>query len=122
MAVIQVQRKPLSFAERTYLPQVFGGLMTTLRLATSRQMNDTRMRTASVAPLRCREKKPSKRPGMRSALHVEVLGVLFPHEAFEKLAGSLGHAQQGILGQDDRNARFLGNELGETLEERAQEH
>jgi NADH-quinone oxidoreductase subunit I len=31
MAVIQVQRKPLSFAERTYLPQVFGGLMITLR-------------------------------------------------------------------------------------------
>ena len=31
MPVIQVQRKPLSFAERTYLPQVFGGLMITLR-------------------------------------------------------------------------------------------
>jgi NADH-quinone oxidoreductase subunit I len=31
MSVIQVQRKPLTFAERTYLPQVFGGLMITLR-------------------------------------------------------------------------------------------
>jgi NADH-quinone oxidoreductase subunit I len=31
MAVIQVERKPLTFAERTYLPQVFGGLMITLR-------------------------------------------------------------------------------------------
>ena len=31
MAVIQVERKPLTFAERTYLPQVFGGLMTTIR-------------------------------------------------------------------------------------------
>jgi len=31
MAVIQVERKPLTFVERTYLPQVFGGLMTTIR-------------------------------------------------------------------------------------------
>ena len=31
MAIIQVQRKPLSFAERTYLPQIFGGLKITLR-------------------------------------------------------------------------------------------
>src|SRR5580692_10972676 len=31
MAVIQVQRKPLSFAERTYLPQIFGGLKITLK-------------------------------------------------------------------------------------------
>ena len=31
MAVIQVERKPLTFAERTYLPQVLGGLMTTIR-------------------------------------------------------------------------------------------
>jgi NADH-quinone oxidoreductase subunit I len=31
MAVIQVERKPLTLAERTYLPQVFGGLMTTIR-------------------------------------------------------------------------------------------
>ena len=31
MAVIQVQRKPLSLAERTYLPQIFGGMMTTIK-------------------------------------------------------------------------------------------
>ena len=31
MAVIHVERKPLTFAERTYLPQVFGGLMITIR-------------------------------------------------------------------------------------------
>jgi NADH-quinone oxidoreductase subunit I len=31
MAVIQVQRKPLSLIERTYLPQVIGGMMTTLK-------------------------------------------------------------------------------------------
>ena len=31
MAVIHVERKPLTFAERTYLPQVFGGLMITLQ-------------------------------------------------------------------------------------------
>ena len=31
MAVIQVQRKTLTLAERTYLPQILGGLMTTLR-------------------------------------------------------------------------------------------
>jgi NADH-quinone oxidoreductase subunit I len=31
MAVIQVERKPLTFAERTYLPQVFAGLRTTIR-------------------------------------------------------------------------------------------
>ena len=29
MAVIQVQRKPLTLAERAYLPQIFGGMMTT---------------------------------------------------------------------------------------------
>ena len=31
MAVIHVERQPLTFAERTYLPQVFGGLLITLR-------------------------------------------------------------------------------------------
>jgi NADH-quinone oxidoreductase subunit I len=31
MAVIQVERKPLSFAERTYIPQIIGGLKTTLK-------------------------------------------------------------------------------------------
>jgi len=31
MATITVDRKPLSFAERTYLPQIIGGLRTTLR-------------------------------------------------------------------------------------------
>jgi NADH-quinone oxidoreductase subunit I len=31
MAVITVERKPLTFFEKTYLPQVFGGLRTTLR-------------------------------------------------------------------------------------------
>jgi NADH-quinone oxidoreductase subunit I len=31
MAVIQVERRPLTFAERTYLPQVFGGLMITIK-------------------------------------------------------------------------------------------
>ena len=31
MAVIQVERKPLSFAERTYIPQIVGGLRTTLK-------------------------------------------------------------------------------------------
>ena len=31
MAIIQVQRKPLSFAERTYLPQIFGGLKITIK-------------------------------------------------------------------------------------------
>ncbi len=31
MAVIQVQRRPLTLVERTYFPQVLGGLMTTLR-------------------------------------------------------------------------------------------
>ena len=30
MAVIQVQRKPLSLAERSYLPQIIGGMLTTL--------------------------------------------------------------------------------------------
>src|SRR3569833_638497 len=29
MAVIQVERKPLSFAERTYIPQILAGLYTT---------------------------------------------------------------------------------------------
>ncbi len=31
MAVIQVQRKPLTLAERAYLPQIFGGMMTTIK-------------------------------------------------------------------------------------------
>ena len=31
MAVIHVERRPLTFAERTYLPQVLGGLLITLR-------------------------------------------------------------------------------------------
>jgi NADH-quinone oxidoreductase subunit I len=31
MAVIQVERKPLSFAERTYIPQIIGGLKTTFK-------------------------------------------------------------------------------------------
>jgi NADH-quinone oxidoreductase subunit I len=31
MAVIQVQRKSLTLAERVYLPQIFGGMMTTLK-------------------------------------------------------------------------------------------
>jgi NADH-quinone oxidoreductase subunit I len=31
MAVIQVQRKSLTLAERTYFPQILGGLLTTLR-------------------------------------------------------------------------------------------
>ncbi len=31
MAVITVERKPLTLAERTYLPQIVGGLMTTFR-------------------------------------------------------------------------------------------
>ena len=31
MAVIQVERKPLTLAERTYLPQLASGLKTTLR-------------------------------------------------------------------------------------------
>jgi NADH-quinone oxidoreductase subunit I len=31
MAVIKVERKPLSFAERTYLPQIASGLKTTLK-------------------------------------------------------------------------------------------
>ncbi len=31
MAIIHVQRKPLTLAERTYLPNIFGGLWTTLR-------------------------------------------------------------------------------------------
>jgi NADH-quinone oxidoreductase subunit I len=31
MAVIPVERKPLTLAERTYLPQIVGGLKTTLR-------------------------------------------------------------------------------------------
>lgn len=31
MAVIQVERKPLSFAERTYIPQILGGLKTTFK-------------------------------------------------------------------------------------------
>src|SRR5690606_41707466 len=31
MAVIPVERKPLTFAERTYIPQIVGGLKTTLR-------------------------------------------------------------------------------------------
>jgi NADH-quinone oxidoreductase subunit I len=31
MAVIQVQRRPLTLVERTYFPQILGGLMTTLR-------------------------------------------------------------------------------------------
>jgi NADH-quinone oxidoreductase subunit I len=31
MAIVTVQRKPLSLLERTYLPQVFGGMMITLK-------------------------------------------------------------------------------------------
>ena len=31
MAVIPVERKPLTFAERTYIPQIVGGLRTTLK-------------------------------------------------------------------------------------------
>lgn len=31
MAVIQVERKPLSFAERTYLPQIMGGMKITMK-------------------------------------------------------------------------------------------
>jgi len=31
MAVLQVQRKPLTLAERAYLPQILGGMMTTIR-------------------------------------------------------------------------------------------
>jgi NADH-quinone oxidoreductase subunit I len=31
MAVIQVERKPLTLAERTYIPQIVGGLRTTLK-------------------------------------------------------------------------------------------
>ena len=31
MAVIPVERKPLTFAERTYLPQIYGGLKITLK-------------------------------------------------------------------------------------------
>jgi NADH-quinone oxidoreductase subunit I len=31
MAYLTVERKPLSWAERTYLPQIVGGLLTTLR-------------------------------------------------------------------------------------------
>ena len=31
MAIIPLERKPLSFAERTYLPQIASGLKTTLR-------------------------------------------------------------------------------------------
>ena len=31
MAVITVERKPLTFAERTYLPQIVGGLKTTFK-------------------------------------------------------------------------------------------
>ena len=31
MAVIPVERKPLTFAERTYIPQIVGGLRTTIR-------------------------------------------------------------------------------------------
>ena len=31
MAVIQVDRKPLSLAERTYIPQIVHGLKTTLK-------------------------------------------------------------------------------------------
>ena len=31
MAVIQVKRKPLTLAERAYLPQILGGMMTTIK-------------------------------------------------------------------------------------------
>ena len=31
MAIVPLERKPLTFAERTYLPQIAGGLMTTLK-------------------------------------------------------------------------------------------
>src|SRR5689334_7047561 len=31
MAVIPVERKPLSFAERTYIPQIINGLKTTMK-------------------------------------------------------------------------------------------
>src|SRR5690554_5082138 len=31
MAVIQVERKPLTFAERTYIPQILGGMKTTFK-------------------------------------------------------------------------------------------
>ena len=54
MAVIQVSRKPLTLAERTYLPQIIGGLMTTFK----RMMKP-------VETLEYPEQRPEILPGYR---------------------------------------------------------
>jgi NADH-quinone oxidoreductase subunit I len=56
MAVIQVQRKPLSLAERTYLPQLLGGLKTTFRHL-----------MGPSETLQYPEERPSIPPGYRGA-------------------------------------------------------
>ncbi|MCR6655520.1 MAG: NADH-quinone oxidoreductase subunit I [Opitutus sp.] len=54
MAVIQVERKPLSFAERTYIPQVLGGLKTTFKHLISKKQT-----------LEYPEQRPEIPPGYR---------------------------------------------------------
>ncbi len=54
MAAITVARKPLTFAERTYLPQILGGLRTTLRHLVRRKQT-----------LEYPEERPAIPPGYR---------------------------------------------------------
>ena len=56
MAVIQVQRKPLTLLERTYLPQIFGGMATTLKHL-----------IAPTETLQYPEQRPAIPPGYRGA-------------------------------------------------------
>src|SRR5271165_3464305 len=93
------------------------GRITSVRLEIMRQTKDTSTSTARVAPFLCRAKKPSNKPGIESGLHVEVLGVLFLHEAFEEFSGAQRHAEQRALCQDDGDACFFRDELREALQE-----
>ena len=54
MAVIPVERKPLTFAERTYIPQIVGGLKTTLKHLFRKPLT-----------LEYPEQRPSLAPGYR---------------------------------------------------------
>ncbi len=54
MAVIQVERKPLTFAERIYLPAILGGMSTTLKHLFSRKVT-----------LQYPEQRPEISPGYR---------------------------------------------------------
>jgi NADH-quinone oxidoreductase subunit I len=56
MAVIQVQRKPLSLVERTYIPQIVGGMLTTLKHL-----------VRPVETMEYPEQRPAIPPGYRGA-------------------------------------------------------